>query len=95
MYLYAIQDSTSGYVKLGYSANPEQRLRELQTGNSGALRLVHVARIREDRARPVEQQLHRELKHLQVRGEWFDLTENRAQGMIDYVIIRYEDDILI
>ena len=95
MYLYAIQDSTSGYVKLGYSANPEQRLRELQTGSSAALCIIHTARIREDRARPVEQQLHRELKHLQVRGEWFNLTESRARGMIDYVIIRYEDDTLI
>jgi hypothetical protein len=95
MYLYAIKDSSSGYVKLGYSADPAQRLRELQTGNSGALQLIYTARIREDRARPVEQQLHRELKHLQVRGEWFNLTESRACGMIDYAIIRYEDDILI
>lgn len=95
MYLYAIQDRYSGYIKLGYSANPEHRLRELQTGSSGALRIVHTARIREDRARIVEQQLHRELNHHRVRGEWFDLTENRARGMIDYAIIRYEDDTLI
>jgi len=95
MYLYAIQDTQSGYIKLGYSADPEQRLRELQTGNSGALQLVHRARIREDRARIVEQQLHRDLNHLRVRGEWFNITETRAQGMIDYAIIRYEDDGLI
>jgi hypothetical protein len=95
MFLYAIKDQSTGYIKLGYSANPEQRLRELQTGNSGALQLVHRARINEHRARTVEQQLHRELKHLQVRGEWFDLTETRACGMIDYAIIRYEDDPLV
>jgi hypothetical protein len=95
MYLYAIQDTQSGYIKLGYSSDPEQRLRELQTGNSGALRLIHRARIREDRARTVEQRLHLELNHHRVRGEWFDLTESRARGMIDYAIIRYEDDGLL
>jgi hypothetical protein len=95
VFLYAIQDCQSGYIKLGYSADPKQRLRELQTGNSGALQLIHSARIREDRARLVEQQLHRELNHHRVRGEWFDLTESRAQGMIDYAIIRYEDDTLL
>jgi hypothetical protein len=95
MFLYAIQDTQSGYIKIGYSADPDNRIRELQTGNSGALQLVHRARIREDRARIVEQQLHRDLNHLRVRGEWFNITETRAQGMIDYAIIRYEDDILI
>jgi hypothetical protein len=95
MFLYAIKDTSTGYIKLGYSADPHTRLRELQTGNSGALHLIHKARIKEDRARIVEQQLHRELKHLQVRGEWFDLTETRASGMIDYAVIRYEDDGLL
>ena len=95
MYLYAILDSQTGYIKLGYSVDPDQRLCELQTANSGALRVVYRARIREDRARIVEQQLHRELNHHRVRGEWFDLTENRATGMIDYAIIRYEDDSLL
>lgn len=95
MYLYAICDESTGHIKLGYSLNPEERLRELQTGNSGALRLVHRARIREDRARPVEQRLHLELNHLRVRGEWFKLSESKAKGMIDYAIIRYEDDGLL
>lgn len=95
MYLYAIQDSSTGYVKLGYSNDPDQRLCELQTGNSSVLRVVHRAKIREDRARPVEQQLHQELNHHRVRGEWFDLNEHSAKNMIDYAIIRYEDDILI
>lgn len=93
MFLYAIQDSNSGFIKLGYSANPEQRLRELQTGNSGALRMVYTAQIREDRARPVEQQLHRDLNYLRARGEWFKISENHARDMIDFAIIRYEDGI--
>jgi hypothetical protein len=95
MYLYAILDEQTGYVKLGYSVNPDQRLRELQTANSGALRVIHRARIREDRARLVEQRLHHDLNHHRVRGEWFDLTESKARGMIDYAIIRYEDDGLL
>ena len=95
MYLYAIQDSTSGYIKIGYSANPEHRLRELQTGNSGALRLIHTSQIKKDRARLVEQQLHKEIGHLKIRGEWFNINESFAREMIDYAIIRYENDILI
>jgi hypothetical protein len=95
MYLYAICDDSTGHIKIGYSADPDQRVRDLQTGNSGALRLVHRARIREDRARIVEQRLHLDLNHLRVRGEWFKLSETRARGMIDYAIIRYEDDGLL
>ena len=95
MFLYAIRDSQSNYIKLGYSADPIQRVRELQTGSSGALCLVHHAPIRKDRARPVEQQLHRDLNHLRERGEWFKLTENEARELIDFAIIRYEDDTLI
>lgn len=95
MYLYAILNEQTGYIKLGYSINPDQRLRELQTANSGVLRIIHQARIREDRARLIEQRLHLELNHHRVRGEWFNLTESKAQGMIDYAIIRYEDDPLL
>lgn len=92
MYLYAIHDLSTGYIKLGYSANPEARLKELQTGNSGALTLIHKALVREDRVKKLEKKLHFELGHLRIRGEWFDLTESRAVGMIDYCVIRYEDD---
>lgn len=95
MYLYAIQDQSTGYIKLGYSSNPQSRLRELQTGNSGALQLIHTAMVRPDRVKKLERQLHFELGHHRVRGEWFDLTESRAVGMIDYCIIRYEDDDMI
>ncbi len=95
MYLYAIHDSSTGYIKLGYSNDPAKRMRSLQTGNSSVLQLVHSAEVVADRARVLEQQLHRELKHLQVRNEWFSLDKIQAQRMIDYIIIRYEDDILI
>jgi hypothetical protein len=95
MYLYAIKNTDTGYIKLGYSADPQQRVRELQTGNSGALRLIHTARIREDRARIVEQKLHHELAHHRIRGEWFNLAESKAQGMINWAIMRYEDDQLL
>jgi hypothetical protein len=95
MYLYAIQDSSTGYVKLGYSNDPDARVKSLQTGNSQILQLIYKAKVIPNRARVLEQKLHHEFKHLQIRGEWFSMSQDQARQLIDYIIIRYEDDVLI
>jgi hypothetical protein len=62
---------------------------------AGALKLIHSVEIRQDRARVVEQKLHKEINHLRVRGEWFNISDNFAKEIIDYAVIRYEDDALL
>ena len=70
MYVYAIRNTTTGNIKLGISRNPEQRLKQLQTGNDCALELV-AYRKAENRFQD-ETSLHYAHSAAHIRGEWFD-----------------------
>ena len=70
MYVYAIRNTTTGNIKLGISRNPEQRLKQLQTGNDCALELV-AYRKAENRFQD-ETALHYAHSAAHIRGEWFD-----------------------
>lgn len=64
-------------IKIGYATNPEQRLKKIRSGTSGAYAPVNLdtsrarllAVIEGDRKR--EHELHRQFQHLKVSGEWF------------------------
>ena len=94
-YLYVIENTRTGLVKIGYSQNPKERCRTLQTGNADPLKLIHQAQVDCDRARLLEKRLHMEINHCRELGEWFNLPANRAQGLVDYIIIRWHDDQLL
>ena len=94
-YLYVIENTRTGLVKIGYSRDPEQRCRTLQTGSADPLRVVHTARVNDDRARLLERRLHMEINHHREQGEWFNLSAGKAQGLVDYTVIRWHDDILL
>ena len=57
----------SGFVKIGVSADPEKRIRELQTGNPEPLELLHT----EGGGYHREAELHQRFADLWVNGEWF------------------------
>lgn len=67
--IYFIQEGKDGPVKVGYSSDPEARLRALQTGNSSRLRLRKVF----EGGRQTEAEAHERLDDLRIRddGEWF------------------------
>lgn len=88
-YRYAIRDSHSGLIKLGYSRDPLYRLRQLQTGSSAPLHLVHYTSVEGADQRLLETCLHRDINHLRVRGEWFRLSESDARSLIQWAVIRY------
>ena len=71
-FLYAIDDGLN--VKLGYSANPGKRLKDLQTGAASTLKVVWKYKVGD--ARPIaakaEKKLHRLCSKHRKRGEWFD-----------------------
>lgn len=79
-YLYVIAgEGDSGPVKIGFSADPDGRLRSLQgpptlsTCGSFTLRKLTTTRcVRWKRL------LHRDLKHHRSRGEWFNLSPSEA-----------------
>lgn len=60
-------------VKIGYtSGKPEERLHNLQTGNSRQL----VVRWSEEGDLELEAYLHRVFRAHRLRGEWFDLKDS-------------------
>jgi len=68
--LYLIQAKGSGSIKIGVAKDCAARLRQLQTGNSAELRLIHSFKGYGNLERP----LHKELKKFREKGEWFSHT---------------------
>jgi hypothetical protein len=68
-YLYFIQSSKTGMIKIGRSKHPQKRLKQLQTGNSNKLRLIASFEGLGWR----ESHIHEDLKKWRIRsnGEWF------------------------
>lgn len=72
-FVYAIAEKRKdGNVKIGVARDPNQRLRDMQVGNSSDLMLIDVRgpMPRKD-ALAVESELHGQLNEYRVRGEWF------------------------
>ena len=70
MYVYYIQNEDSGAVKIGISKNPEARLKQLQTGCDGKLKLLGY-RLAENRFSD-EALEHKKHKDNHIHGEWFN-----------------------
>jgi len=65
-FIYAIQ-SSSGFIKIGFSKNPNDRLKDLQIGTWDHLQIIgfwHGKKSDEAKA-------HLELQNFRHRGEWF------------------------
>jgi hypothetical protein len=77
-YLYVIAASESGPVKIGYSAVPEKRVRQLQTGHPQPLALFYQQGTDLASAKLIERLVHRTIGYLRSHGEWFDLTVEDA-----------------
>src|SRR5689334_20768822 len=72
-----------GPVKIGISANPEARLRELQTGNPLRLGVFWTFTFATRwEAREHERAFHEEFARDQTSGEWFAITPERAINML-------------
>jgi len=69
-YIYLIQSLENGYYKVGVSKHPQQRIRELQTGNSSKLKLIET--YQSELAHQIERALQRRYEHLRKEGEWFN-----------------------
>lgn len=71
-YLYAVSDGDN--LKIGYSVNPESRLKRMQTGNSKDLKVVWESYCASDskEAQFQEKKLHRHIRNYKIRGEWFE-----------------------
>lgn len=80
-YLYLVRCVGSDYYKIGISTlTPVNRLCQLQVGCPYKLEMCHV--FADPSAYQLEQQIHLELKHCHVRGEWYELKPLEVQALI-------------
>ncbi len=69
-----------GFVKIGYSANVQTRLKDLQTASPFELRVIGtMAGTEED-----ERAIHQRFRHLHERGEWFRRDPELMQAIKEY-----------
>lgn len=89
-YVYVIYSST-GHYKIGYSINPDERLKSFIRGFGVKipveLRIEH--RIQTNNMRLLENALHQRFANKHINGEWFQLDENdlmylRTLDKVDY-----------
>jgi hypothetical protein len=80
--VYIISDGSR--VKIGWSRNPEKRLKQLQTGNPSKLKLLKVY----DVLRVKERYLHKSLMLYKTRhnGEWFDISATLIIDILDSLL---------
>jgi Meiotically up-regulated gene 113 len=73
--VYVIEAVGTNRVKIGYSLNPEKRIKELSTGCPFELQLVGCVKGTIER----EKQLHCRFTKYRVNGEWFELKGKLSQ----------------
>lgn len=66
--LYLILDTSNQKLKIGRSKNVQKRLKQLQTSNSGNLKLLFVIK----QKGCMEEIIHKKFNHLRITREWFD-----------------------
>jgi|SRR5688572_16922262 len=76
-YLYVLE--SSNLYKIGYSFDPDTRLRRLQTGSATPLTVVHL--IRTPHFRELEKKLHRRFAAKRIHGEWYALDNADIEYM--------------
>ncbi len=80
-WIYFIEDTASGRVKIGRSNNPNARLQQLQTGSSGRLQLILTIRGSASR----ERELHQQFGQDRIQGEWFHHSEKIQEFISQYM----------
>jgi len=66
-YVYFAWSESESLVKIGWSGNPEVRLRDFKTATAGSVRLVYQTKA----VRMDERRIHTALKRDRTSGEWF------------------------
>lgn len=82
-FVYVIQESESGNLKIGVSKNPAARLKQLQTGNSQTLKLLYTSLVCAN-AFELESSVHEAFAEYAIRGEWFN-SELTLEDVISFL----------
>lgn len=92
-YIYVIKESDSTeIVKIGFSGNPERRLKQLQTGHPKPLDLYHKEEVNPGLVKALERVIHRTLAHKRKNGEWFALSPEDAVFEIQHALMKHGEN---
>lgn len=83
--VYVMCAGEDSAVKVGFSVNPGQRARQLQTGQDRPVRVFWATELEYGEAQELEAQVHAELKRRGVgvaEGEWYYLAPQTVVGVI-------------
>lgn len=88
-----IASATTGlaWSRLGFSVNPDRRLKQLQTANASTLRLIAAIYSTAD----FEALLHWSNKSRRLHGEWFDDADGSISSVLALAAQREDDEICI
>jgi transcriptional regulator with XRE-family HTH domain len=75
--IYFIQEEEQGNIKIGYSATPNARMKQLQTGNSWTLKLLKTF----PGTQREEKMLHERFKSCRILGEWY----GASRSLLDFI----------
>ena len=78
---------------MGFSNDPQKRLKQLQTGHAEKLELYYQHEV--DDGRLYEGLLHKSFAHQRRLGEWFNLTVGEAIAYVQFILIEYAPSDLI
>jgi len=84
-FIYVISKSLEMH-KIGIGKNPAERLKQLQTGSSDSLHLIHFCKCKPSMVEAIEDLAHQSLAEHCQGGEWFNVTAEVAIGAVDEAV---------
>jgi len=78
---YFIFKEDEDICKIGYSANPEKRLSNIQTGNEAKLEIYETI----PGGKYIEGLLHQIFEPQLIRGEWYRITREQVDAVVDLI----------
>ena len=85
--VYLVWAKGSQMVKVGVSANPAHRVKEMQVGSP--LKLVILRIVEEEDAKGLEARLHGYFKKYHSHGEWFEVSTTKACTIFDHMASKW------
>lgn len=80
-YIYLINSEGTNKYKIGIAKNPNERVKQLQTGNSEKLEIVEIYKSKY--ASKIEKNFHRRYNYTSLLGEWFIFNEKEETKFIE------------
>jgi hypothetical protein len=89
-FIYVISATIDGPCKLGISAAPDKRVRQLQTGHAHPLTVHYRQPLAAERVAYYEKLLHRDNAEKRMTGEWFRMSVSDAIAYVQFTVIQYD-----